>query len=72
MKKCKTCKHWHYQGFKMGKCSGILSSALYENGYVRFQLWDLMYKLGKYCGLGADPPFDTVILIDENDLYDVE
>ena len=42
-----------------------------ENGYVRFQLWDLMYKLGKYCGLGADPPFDTVILIDENDLYDV-
>ena len=28
MKKCKTCKHWHYQGFKMGKCSGILSSAL--------------------------------------------
>ena len=43
-----------------------------ENGYVRFQLWDLMYKLGKYCGLGADPPFDIVILIDENDLYDVE
>lgn len=43
-----------------------------ENGYVRFQLWDLMYKLGKYCGLGADPPFDTVILIDENNLYDVE
>ena len=43
-----------------------------ENGYVRFQLWELMYKLGKYCGLGADPPFDTVILIDENDLYDVE
>ncbi len=28
MKKCKTCKHWNYQGHKMGKCSGILSSAL--------------------------------------------
>jgi len=28
MKKCKTCKHWDYQGFKMGKCSGIFSSAL--------------------------------------------
>jgi hypothetical protein len=28
MKKCKTCKHWDYQGYKMGKCSGIISSAL--------------------------------------------
>ena len=28
MKKCKTCKHWDYQGFRMGKCSGILASAL--------------------------------------------
>ena len=28
MKKCKTCKHWDYQGHKMGKCSGILSSAM--------------------------------------------
>jgi hypothetical protein len=28
MKKCKTCKHWDYQGWKMGKCSGILASAL--------------------------------------------
>ena len=27
MKKCKTCKHWEYQGSKMGRCSGILSSA---------------------------------------------
>ena len=25
-------------------------------------------KLGKYCGLGSEMPFDTVILIDENDL----
>ena len=28
MKKCKTCTHWNYQGFKMGKCSGIMSSAI--------------------------------------------
>ena len=28
MKKCKTCKHWNYQGHKMGKCSGILSSSM--------------------------------------------
>ena len=41
-----------------------------KDGYVRFQLWDLMYKLGKYCGLGCEPPFDTVILIDDEDLKD--
>jgi hypothetical protein len=23
MKKCKTCKHWNYQGHHMGKCTGI-------------------------------------------------
>ena len=39
-----------------------------ENGYVEFQLWSLMYQLGKYCILGCEPPFDTVILIDEKDL----
>jgi len=43
-----------------------------ENGYVKFQLWNLMEKLGKYCGLGCEMPFDTVILIDEKDLGDVE
>lgn len=43
-----------------------------ENGYVKFQLWSLMYQLGKYCGLGCAMPFDTVILIDEKDLRDVE
>jgi len=29
-----------------------------------------MDKLGKYCGLGCEPPFDTVILIDDKDLKD--
>jgi hypothetical protein len=43
-----------------------------EDGYVKFQLWILMDKLGKYCGLGSEMPFDTVILIDEKDLRDVE
>lgn len=28
MKKCKTCKHWEYQGFGMGKCSGIIARAM--------------------------------------------
>ena len=43
-----------------------------ENGYVKFQLWNLMDKLGKYCGIGCAMPFDTVILIDEDNLRDVE
>ena len=41
-----------------------------ENGYVKFQLWSLMYKLGEYCILGCEPLFDTVILIDDEDLKD--
>ena len=41
-----------------------------EDGYVKFQLWNLMEELGKYCKLGCAMPFDTVILIDENDLGD--
>jgi hypothetical protein len=42
------------------------------DGYTEFQLWSLMYYLGKYCNIGCAMPFDTVILIDENDLKDVE
>lgn len=26
MTKCRTCKHWNYQGFGIGKCSGITGS----------------------------------------------
>ena len=53
---------------------GILDKFPYQppkedkDGYVKFQLWNLMDKLGKYCGLGCAMPFDTVILIDEKDL----
>jgi hypothetical protein len=31
-------------------------------------MWDLMEKFGKHCGWGGDLPFDTVILIEDNDL----
>lgn len=35
-------------------------------GYSKWQLWDLMQRLGKYCGLGNKLPFDTdVIFIKE-------
>ena len=43
-----------------------------KDGYVEFQLWSLMYQLGKYQILGCEPTIDTVILIDEKDLRDVE
>jgi hypothetical protein len=43
-----------------------------ENGYVEFQLWELMEELGKECSLGGEIPFETTILIDENDLRDVK
>ena len=42
------------------------------DGYVEFQMWDLMGRLGKYCDWGCDLPFETVILIDEKDLKEVE
>lgn len=57
---------------------GMLDKFPYEpyksdaDGYVKFQLWSLMKHLGMYCGLGLEMPFDTVILIDEKDLMDVE
>lgn len=31
-------------------------------GYSKWQLWDLMKKLGCYCGLGRKVPFDTNII----------
>ena len=43
-----------------------------KDGYVKFQLWELMYKLGKYCALCREMPFDTVILIGEKDLMEIE
>lgn len=43
-----------------------------EDGYVKFQGWVLFEKLGKYCGLGCELPFDIAILIDDEDLRDME
>ena len=40
------------------------------DGYVDFQMWDLMEKFGNHCGLCKELAFDTVILIDEKDLKD--
>jgi hypothetical protein len=36
-----------------------------EDGYSKFQLWDLMREFGEYMGLGLDNPFDTEIDIVE-------
>jgi len=43
-----------------------------ENGYVSFQMWDLMSRFGEFICLGCKPPFETVILIDEKDLAEVK
>ena len=40
-----------------------------ENGYSKWQLWNLMIKLGPIIGPGfGDIAFETTILIDEKDL----
>jgi len=41
-----------------------------ENGFVEFQLWELMETLGSYEGVCKEPVMDTTILIDEKDLKD--
>jgi hypothetical protein len=35
-----------------------------DEGYTKFQMWDLMSTLGSLCTLGKPSPFDTEILID--------
>jgi hypothetical protein len=38
-----------------------------EDGYTRFQLWDLMNRFGLYMNLGAEPPFESeMIFINAN------
>lgn len=39
-----------------------------ENGYAKFQLHDLMCRLGHLCQLGFEPPFEVDILIDSKNL----
>lgn len=35
------------------------------NGYTKFQMWDLMKRLGTLCGMCRPEPFETNILIDK-------
>jgi hypothetical protein len=37
------------------------------DGYVEFQMWDLMEKFGSHCGMCKEQPFDSVILIDDKE-----
>jgi len=39
-----------------------------ENGYCEFQMWSLIELFGSYCGMGGEIPFETTILISEQDL----
>lgn len=32
-----------------------------DDGWRRFQLWDLMYRLGPLCYMGGKVPFETTI-----------
>ena len=36
-----------------------------ENGYVKFQMWDLMRVFGKHIGSGVELPFETDVFLDE-------
>jgi hypothetical protein len=40
------------------------------NGYVTFQLWELMARLGPSIVMGLELPFKTEILIDDKHLED--
>ena len=37
-----------------------------DEGYTRFQLWELMQKLGPYMKMGIKLPFETEIIIEED------
>ena len=38
------------------------------NGYIEFQMWELMHEFGGDVYNGCQPPFDMVILIDDKHL----
>ncbi len=39
-----------------------------KNGYLKFQMWEVMDLFGENLFNGCDKPFELDILIDENDL----
>ena len=43
-----------------------------KNGYLKFQVWEVMKIFGEKLFLGSNSPFEMDILIDESDLKDVE
>lgn len=38
-----------------------------DDGYTKFQLWNLMEIYGKYCTLGSELPFDSEIIFEEKE-----
>lgn len=44
---------------------GVKFTLTEVNGWSRWQMWDLMEKFGKYCGLGVEIPFETTIRFDD-------
>jgi hypothetical protein len=40
------------------------------NGYIRFQMWELMHEFGANIYNGCQIPFDTTVLIDDKHLED--
>lgn len=38
-----------------------------EHGFSRWQLWDLMSTFGEHISLGFEPPFETEIIIEEQE-----
>lgn len=35
-----------------------------QDGYSKFQLWDLMSRLGQYCQMGVEQPFETEVVFE--------
>ncbi len=35
-----------------------------KDGWSVWQMWDLMAKLGKHCGMGSKTPFETNVLVE--------
>lgn len=62
----KLLMQWHADAFK-----GSLDRYPYEppkedaDGWSRWQLWDLMQRLGEHCTMGPEPPFETTIRLED-------
>jgi hypothetical protein len=61
-------KNWKDLWNSIGRANFYKPPTPDADGYVEFQMWDLMERLGEYCSWGGDLPFDTEILIADKDL----